>query len=649
MRSSYHLIRKLAQGGMAEIFLATEKDISDGLRLWCVKRILPNFAQDEEYIKMFMDEYNLIRLFSHPNLVSVRDSVVIDDIPAIVMEFVPGTDIKNILVACEKLKKRIPIPIACFLLREILQGLDYVHNIQDSQNRRLGVIHRDISPQNILISFHGDVKIIDFGVADHATKINQTQVGTLKGKFAYMSPEQIMMKPVDIRTDVFASGVVFWEMLAMKKLFVGSSDVEMIQNVQNCKIHTDLKQLNDGVCDELYSIVMRALHRESKKRYDSCREFSQIISGFLQKKYPEFEKKEFVKFLRELMPNKYQSLINELQQIKQQAQNPSRDTSNTIHMPTFAAVHDNTGSSDEMFESRPVDTADGGTAVANPLGDYVLAVEDSSVMYQQGMEPANQRIESYHNSMEIDPKQHPTVSQSPSNFASFNPTSSPSMHQVYRSGSPRNVSDTRSVRSLSISKSLLMGVFGTAILVACVLFFFFHQEQYFSINSVAKQGIVIKSYPDTVRIFVNNRKITQDYIKTPYAIDSLLFTKPMNTIEIRREGFSSRFYQLDSRKKQASEVDIALQPKINLTSMKLQLANPSSLSSLKYMFQDRISYGTIHQGNVVVVEHLMPASRYNIRFEGLAISFSCELNTAYNPKRVFAYVISPQNSDCHIL
>ena len=216
----YILGSKIASGGMAEIHLG--KQISkDGFeRICAVKRILPHLSSNRDFIEMFRDEAHICKKLQHTNIVRIEGFEHIGGSFAIIMEFVEGSDLRSILSACERSKMRLSVPMVLFVAAEAARGLHYAHTKRDDMSQALlGIVHRDISPQNILISYEGEVKVTDFGIAKAKNKSTETQTGTVKGKYSYMSPEQITAQKVDRRSDIFSLGIVLWEMLAMRKLF----------------------------------------------------------------------------------------------------------------------------------------------------------------------------------------------------------------------------------------------------------------------------------------------------------------------------------------------------------------------------------------------------------------------------------------------
>jgi len=203
--SRYILAKKIARGGMAEIFLGKQVGEDGFQRLVAIKRILPHYSSDQEFSQMFRDEAHICKRLQHANIVRVEGFEEVDGSYALIMEYVDGADLRTLLHAIEQSKKRMPVPMACYITAEAARGLHYAHTkIDEITQQPLGVVHRDVSPQNILVSFEGEIKITDFGIADAESKLTETRPGIVKGKYSYMSPEQISAKQVDARTDIFA-------------------------------------------------------------------------------------------------------------------------------------------------------------------------------------------------------------------------------------------------------------------------------------------------------------------------------------------------------------------------------------------------------------------------------------------------------------
>ena len=300
--SRYILSKKIARGGMAEIYLGKHIGEDGFQRLCAIKRILPHYAQDQEFIQMFRDEAHICKRLQHANIVRVEGFEEVEGSFAIIMEFVDGPDLRTLLHALEQTSSRLPIPYACHIIGEAARGLHFAHTKEDEITQQpLGIVHRDISPQNILVSYEGEVKVTDFGIADAESKITETRPGIVKGKYSYMSPEQISAKTVDARTDVFALAIVLWEMLAMRRLFQGENEVDTIQRVKNCKIDAELIELNQNVSPELDAIVKKGLAKDPKKRYRNAADFEKDLRRFMSRQYPDFTPEDLGGFLKKLM------------------------------------------------------------------------------------------------------------------------------------------------------------------------------------------------------------------------------------------------------------------------------------------------------------------------------------------------------------
>lgn len=265
----YVLKKKIAQGGMAELFLADYVREDGFRRIVVVKKILPHLIENSEFIKMFIREARLAALLQHPNIVQINDFGKFRNVYYIAMEYVRGKNLAEITAVAEK---GLPVDQSVFLVLQISRGLHYSHSkTDDKTGKHLNIVHRDISPQNILISFQGEVKISDFGIAKARSEPSLTQAGVIKGKLSYMSPEQALGQAVDLRADIYALGIVFYEILSGKKLYQFGSDIEAIRFIPEKKIAPIIK-LRPDIPDELNRIVMKCLEKDKKIRYQSVQE-----------------------------------------------------------------------------------------------------------------------------------------------------------------------------------------------------------------------------------------------------------------------------------------------------------------------------------------------------------------------------------------
>src|SRR5262245_11514487 len=276
----YRVIERLASGGMAEVFLAESAGIEGFKKQVAIKRVLPHLSEKKRFIAMFLDEARLSAHLSHSNVAQVFDIGVGDNAYFIVMEYVDGADLKAVIEYVKKNGRTIPVEAAVFIASKISEGLTYAHEIRNADGTPLRIVHRDMSPPNVLITKHGEVKIVDFGLAKATSQLEKSEAGIIKGKFGYLSPEAAQGKEIDLRTDVFAVGIILWEMLAGQRLFYGETDFATVKLVQEAKIPS-LRALNPKVPVDLEQILARALAREPTARYPSARDLGKDLTAFL--------------------------------------------------------------------------------------------------------------------------------------------------------------------------------------------------------------------------------------------------------------------------------------------------------------------------------------------------------------------------------
>jgi tRNA A-37 threonylcarbamoyl transferase component Bud32 len=265
----YLLTRKIAQGGMAELYLADYLR-EDGFRKTvAVKKVLPHLADNRDFIDMFIREARLAALLQHPNVVQIADFGKIQNAYFIAMEYVNG---KNLAEVMGFLKKGLPVDMAVFLILKISNGLQYSHSRKDDKTGMpLNIVHRDISPQNILISLNGEVKLSDFGISKATSEPSLTQAGVIKGKLSYLSPEQAMGLAVNHQIDIYALGLVFYEILSGKRLYRFANDIEAIRTIPKMTIPPIITKRPD-IPQGLNNIVMKCLEKSTTQRYQTAQE-----------------------------------------------------------------------------------------------------------------------------------------------------------------------------------------------------------------------------------------------------------------------------------------------------------------------------------------------------------------------------------------
>jgi serine/threonine-protein kinase len=278
----YYLLDRIGVGGMAEVFLAVAMGPEGFQRRLVIKRMLPHLSQDRAFVKMFIDEAKLSGLLSHPNLVQIFEFGQIEESFFIAMEHVHGETLLAIKQKLSDLDRLAPVAASAAITREVCLGLDYAHSLESTTGSPLGIVHRDISPSNLMLSFHGGVKILDFGIARITEEMRETktQAGTVKGKVSYMSPEQLRMETVDGRSDVFSVGIVLHEMLTGRRLFKSNNDYTGARMVMEAPVVLP-SSVNPDVPAIVDQIVMRALERNRDARYQTAGEMAEDLSRAL--------------------------------------------------------------------------------------------------------------------------------------------------------------------------------------------------------------------------------------------------------------------------------------------------------------------------------------------------------------------------------
>jgi serine/threonine protein kinase len=294
----YALLEKVATGGMAEVFRATRRGVEGFEKVVAVKRILPHLSTNKDFVEMFIAEAKMVASLSHPNIVQIFDLGKIDDSYYIAMEFVEGKDLRTILTRARNQSTLPGVDLAALVAARVSAALEYAHRHRDSDGRDLRIVHRDVSPQNILLSDEGEVKLVDFGIAKAATKASHTDTGSLRGKLLYMSPEQAWGKPLDKRSDLFALGAVFFEILTGHLLFSASSEMSVLERVREARF-VPPSSLNPAVPIELEAVVMRLLNKNPAERYQDASEVLLDLDSYLRRR-PAVGSGDLSRFVKKL-------------------------------------------------------------------------------------------------------------------------------------------------------------------------------------------------------------------------------------------------------------------------------------------------------------------------------------------------------------
>jgi serine/threonine-protein kinase len=326
----YTLVRRLATGGMAELFLAIQRSVGGFEKLIVIKRILPSMNQDQAFIEMLLHEARIAATLSHPNVVQVFDLGMVDGAYFIAMEHVHGEDLRAVV---REMKKRnateFPVEHAISIVLGVCAGLAYAHERRDLNGAPLNIVHRDVSPQNVVITFSGDVKLVDFGIAKSDSRPgDDTESGRLKGKVPYMSPEQARGESVDGRSDVFAAGVILFELTTGRRLFKGASEYETLKLI--CEREYPLpSRICPGYPPALEAIVMRALAKDRAERWPTARAMQEALEELVRHGRIGASRSGLSLFMRSLFADKLEGYPEALLQDKQLADSIAPDTVDT--------------------------------------------------------------------------------------------------------------------------------------------------------------------------------------------------------------------------------------------------------------------------------------------------------------------------------
>jgi len=295
----YELIQKIGSGGMAEVYRARQKGVGGFEKMVVVKKILPGYARNLSFIKMLVDEAKLTSVLQHPNVVQIFELDSVENQYYMAMEFVDGKDLLKILGKCAESKRPFPPELVCLVTAEICRGLHYAHNAKDIYGKPLNIIHRDVSPSNVIVSWEGLVKIMDFGVAKARTEDTKGSKHVLRGKLGYMSPEQVKGEDIDHRSDIFSLGIVMFESLTLKRLFLGKTDLQTLINIRDAEVEKKFEKY-PFIDEDLRAILRKALAADRDQRFSSALEFHSALMEYLYKQGKRADSSQITAFLKDL-------------------------------------------------------------------------------------------------------------------------------------------------------------------------------------------------------------------------------------------------------------------------------------------------------------------------------------------------------------
>jgi serine/threonine protein kinase len=340
----YSLLNRIAVGGMAEIFLARQEGLEGFEKTICIKRIRPHLSSQPNFVRMFLNEAKLAAQLNHPNIVQIYDLGRINDSYFIAMEYISGRDMSRIIPKAEKAGIPFPMIYALRIASNVCEGLFYAHTKTDAYGNPLHVVHRDVTPENILVGFNGTVKIVDFGIAKANTQIEQTRAGEIKGKLSYMSPEQAMGAQLDARSDIFALGSVVYEWITGYKLFTGENEMAILKSIIDGKIYPP-SYFKEDVPEAVERILMKALEKDKEKRYQSAWEMQFEIDTYLASSEFTPSNIHLSNFLKQIFGDEIERekellLKNRDQEISQRAQRPALEVSPHEHEEEVLELED---------------------------------------------------------------------------------------------------------------------------------------------------------------------------------------------------------------------------------------------------------------------------------------------------------------------
>ena len=351
----YHLLDRIAFGGMAEIYRARTFDSTGTPHLVAVKRVLAHLAEDDDFIQMLVDEAKIASVLRHVNIARVYEFARAGGEYFIAMEHVDGKDMRTTLERCRTKKKSIPVEHASYVCAEIASGLHAAHSAVDARHKPLRIIHRDVSPSNVIVSYSGEVKLCDFGIAKATLSRVQTRTGVIKGKVKYMSPEQALGRKLDHRSDIFSLGASLYEMLTRVPPFVASNEMDLLVKVRDAK-YRPLRDLEPEIPPELEAICDKCLTRSRANRYQTAAEVEVDLRAFLAAYHPSYSRSHLGRFVRKMFAPEIEKELRMLEEY-------------VLDEIVSDDVGENLISGDAEFESDDVPFQPKPTSVSIALGD----------------------------------------------------------------------------------------------------------------------------------------------------------------------------------------------------------------------------------------------------------------------------------------
>jgi serine/threonine protein kinase len=637
----YYLLEKLAVGGMAEIYKAKTFGVDGFEKLLALKRILPHCCADKDFITMLVDEAKLSVTLSHANVVQVYDLGKVGDDYFISMEYINGVNLRDVIYRCRERNIQMPDELAVYIASEICKGLDYAHRKTDTSGQPLNIVHRDVSPQNILLSYEGEVKIADFGIAKAAMNISHTMAGILKGKIAYMSPEQALGKTIDYRADIFSSGIILYESLTGEKLFTGESQFEVLKKIRTMRI--DLAKLPETVPEGLKPILVKTLAYLPTDRYQSASDLQIDLTKYLYTTHIDFTTQKLASFIKELFSDEIAKQLERgaLEQALE-AQTSSINVTeealqeNIVHReittPAFPTRPDI-----EIPQTAGAEPTDTGTAARKGFGEKLAAI-GSIIVLIAGLGFAYAKF--------IHPRivsEKDGISSAPALNGTLNIFSTPPGARIFLDGEDTDLLTPSILENLTIGKKY-------AIKISKDPYADFEQEvdvasaETINIEAVLEEALgklEISSEPSGASVFIDNEPIGEI---TPIAIEGLELNSDIK-VKLTKQGHKDfeQTVKITSLKPQTLTAKLASATKtgtikidsnpggaeIFLNGRSTGLATPAALENIPLSEKQNIRIAKLGYQNATKTVVLKDGSPMEISLE--LISTKPELPTATPP------------------
>ena len=542
----YLLLDRINQGGMADVFAAKAFGFGGADHIVALKCIRESISNEEGFVDMFIDEAKLCVQLNHDNIAQVFELGRTDVNYYIAMEYVSGRDLRTVIKRSRERNRHLPPSLVLYMTAKVLEGLDYAHRKTDLTGKALSIVHRDVSPHNVIIGYGGDVKLIDFGIAKAATQVSKTNPGVLRGKYGYMSPEQVLGQPVQATSDIFSTGALLFELLTQQRVFRGSSDFSTMERIRYAEVFPP-SLVFPNISPEVDDIVLKALALEAKDRFPSASDMHDTVVAVMLKCYGPPSKRQVATLMAELFEEEIEADLAMLEKARSLtlADAEATELSIFIEGPT-PSPQDKTQTIVGIFESTqpntPVDTQEESDPVGSNLRRPQVTVrapqslaplrDDNAVM-----EDTNPGIESSEASEQTSEITMPLESKS----SESKPAGTPDPTTI------RTVATSRFGRFTRRELKLVVGALAIGIALVAVSWFF-------SSRGIQNAGrITVESIPSGAKVLIDGIEVG----KTPYRSHPL--PTGQHKVVVRKRGFRAATQVIDVAPNEIRSVQVIFQ------------------------------------------------------------------------------------------